>query len=88
MLSYNSYDNINIYCLIKLFLVRVLSNTKSMQNLYRERKIKVSVSSFIGFLGLLLLSMGCGNSISGSKIQTGNSINQITESVGQPAYIR
>lgn len=68
--------------------MRVLSNTKSMQNLYSERKIKVSVSSFIGFLGLLLLSMGCGNSISGSKIQTGNSINQITESVGQPAYIR
>lgn len=88
ILSYNSYENLDIYCLIKLFLDRVLSNTKSMQNLYCERKINVSTRSFIGLLSLLLLSAGCGTRISGNKIQAGNSMNQISESVDQPTYIK
>jgi hypothetical protein len=49
-------------------------------------KFDVTARSFNDLVGLLLLSMGCGNRNAGRKILAGTS--QISESVGQPAYIK
>jgi hypothetical protein len=53
-----------------------------------ERNNNVSSITIVGLLGLLIFSVGCTNRNPGSEVQVGNAINQISELVGQNAYIK
>ena len=48
----------------------------------------MSVSFFIGFAGLFVLSSGCGNNLSRENKQNTNSFSQLSAPDGQPVYIK